>query len=141
MNQAVKEYQKETARFFPSDSKLRKKLLRNLDNCLASLLADISDPDLQALTAAFGSPEDLANALMEEIPASVLEQYKRRARTRRRIGVGLAAVVAVALLALTVYSIFIKETNGLTVDVGSIIVDEAHETMPYEEVDLMEENQ
>lgn len=114
MNQVVKKYRKETARFFQCGPEHRKQLLRELDHCLAPFLDDISEPDLQTITDAFGSPEDLAESLMEGIPSQEIQQYQQRVKKRKWFCACLAAVLAVALLAFSVYAIYVKETHYIT---------------------------
>lgn len=127
MNQAVKEYRKKTVSFFQCDSKHRKKLVQEMDTCLAPLLDDVSEPDLQTLTDALGPPEALAKELMEEIPPQEVCQYKQRIKMRKWTGICLAVVLVAVVLAVSVYAVFLKETRYF-VAYDTISIDDVHES-------------
>lgn len=139
MNQAVKEYRKKTVSFFQCDSKHRKKLVQEMDTCLAPLLDDVSEPDLQTLTDALGPPEALAKELMEEIPPQEVCQYKQRIKMRKWTGICLAVVLVAVVLAVSVYAVFLKETRYFEM-YDTISIGEESWT-DKDPTDFMEDNQ
>lgn len=127
MNEAVVMYRKQTVQSLRCEKQRRKKLSQELDHCLAPLLEECPEPDAKTLNDALGTPEMMATELMAQIPPEEQSQYQARTRRRRRAGGIVGAVLAAALLAFSVYAIFIKETTAFEVSETLIIYEDISE--------------
>lgn len=82
---ALRQYRRELLIHFPKGHAARTLLLAEFDRCLSPLLEELPDPSYQDLTAAFGTPEHMADTLADSVsvPPTLLSQKAGGDRRRR----------------------------------------------------------
>ena len=73
---ALRQYRRELLIHFPKGHAARTLLLAEFDRCLSPLLEELPDPSYQDLTAAFGTPEHMADTLADSV--SVPPPFSRK---------------------------------------------------------------
>ncbi|MGM9593913.1 MAG: hypothetical protein ACI3U8_06120 [Candidatus Onthomonas sp.] len=104
MNYSLRAYRKALKSQLCCCADTRRKLLTQFDQMSAFFLAENPSPSQAELTAAFGSPRELAGQLMEEVSEQELRQY-RRSRWLFRIAAGAIALLLVGYAAWITYSV------------------------------------
>ena len=108
MTAAIEQYKRRLKRRLHCDSTMKRRLMDRFEGMLNVYLGDsgwpASWPGKQDLENAFGTPDQMARILMDEIPADILAKYQRRRQILRII----AAVAVAALLAQSIYLMFFK---------------------------------
>lgn len=103
MTAAIEHYKRRLKRRLRCDSFTRRRLMDRFEGMLNVYLGDsgwpASWPEKQDLENAFGTPEQMAEILMDEIPFDVIVKYRRM----KRILWIILAVIAAVLLAQVVY--------------------------------------
>lgn len=104
MNRAIKLYRRQVARRLTCAPRRRRRLLRELDGCLASYLEDVPSPDLAQLSEAFGAPPEMAGSLMEGIP--------QRERDLPGLRLPALAIAALALVSIVALALIVHKPAG-----------------------------
>lgn len=108
MTAAIEQYKRRLRRRLHCDSTMKRRLMDRFEGMLNVYLGDsgwpASWPGKQDLENAFGTPDQMARILMDEIPADVFAKYQRKRQILRII----AAVAVAALLAQSIYLMFFK---------------------------------
>ena len=91
---ALRQYRRELLIHFPKGHAARNLLLAEFDRCLSPLLEELPDPSYQDLTAAFGTPEHMADTLADSV--SVPPPFSRK-KLAGIIGGVCVVVLCVAL--------------------------------------------
>ena len=121
MTAAIEQYKRRLKRRLRCDSVMKQQLMGRFEGMLNVYLGDsgwpASWPGKQDLENAFGSPEQMARILMDEIPANVTAKYRKKKKVKKAI----VAILIAALVLLTVY-IWIYKDVGITSvdDVGPV---------------------
>ena len=110
MTDGMKQYRRVLKRKLRCSWGVRKRLLEKFDDAAFSYLENEPTPALAEVTEAFGTPEEMARTLMEEVTPKEAAAYKRGVIVRRV----LAGVAAAAVLAFAVYTFCFKEV-GVTI--------------------------
>ena len=112
MNKPVAQYRRALKKLLFCSSSKREQLMLRFQSMLNTLLADCPAPTKQDLYDAFGSPEELANTLSEEITPEDTARYRRMQNARRII----AGILIGLLLIASVYVFFVKQKPLVSVD-------------------------
>ena len=103
MTAAIEQYKRMLKRYLVCDSTTKQRLMDRFDGLLNVYLGDsgwpASWPGKQDLENAFGTPEQMAEILMDEIPACKRAKYRRNRIIIRVI----AAIFLFTLLAQAIY--------------------------------------
>lgn len=91
---ALRQYRRELLIHFPKGYAARTLLLAEFNRCLSPLLEELPDPSYQDLTAAFGTPEHMADTLADSV--SVPPPFSRK-KLAGIIGGVCVVVLCVAL--------------------------------------------
>lgn len=118
MNNSAKRYTSKLKRTLPCTRATKVKLLGEFSHLLEEFLDENPDATYADLSNAFGPPEEMAEALMEKVS----EQEKRAFGHRRLARRIVAAILAIALMILTVHTLIWKE-KPIIVD-SVVVVDE-----------------
>ncbi|MCD8189306.1 MAG: hypothetical protein LUD78_03650 [Clostridiales bacterium] len=112
MNEAMTRYRREVRRCLRCGRAAKQRLEEHLTGLLNAFLEENPVPDEAALEAAFGTPEELAATLMEELTPEERGQWKRQ-----RLAARVVCMVLVLLLAVfSIYTFFFKsKPNEITV--------------------------
>lgn len=108
MTYGAGQYRKELKRALRCGRAARRRLLARWDSSLAGFLEEHSAPAFEEITAAFGPPEEMAQALMAELTAADIRSY----RLQRRILQILAGLCAAAFLLFVGY-VFVEKQKPL----------------------------
>lgn len=104
MTAAIEQYKRKLKRHLVCDSTTKQRLMGRFDGMLNVYLGDsgwpASWPGKQDLENAFGTPEQMAEILMDEIPACKRAKYRRNRRIIR-------VIVAISFAALFLQSIYV----------------------------------
>lgn len=128
MNHAAK-YRRLLKKELRCPHQIKKRLLEKFDTALDSYLADSPAPDAEALAAAFGPPQEMAQVLMQEVCQKDLSRY-RISKLAARIAVLL---IALSWVAFTIHVYFQKELPIVIIDEGQYLdvsTTESAEEMP-----------
>jgi len=121
MTAAIEQYKRKLKRCLHCGSITKRRLMDRFEGMLNVYLSDsgwpVSWPGKQDLESAFGTPEQMARILMDEIPANVTAKYRKKKRILRVIG----TIILIALLAHVAYLSFFKECT--ITSKGEIIID------------------
>jgi len=112
MNPSVKQYRIKLKKHLHCTNVVKNRLLTKFDNSLGLYLEETPSPNEQALYAAFGTPENMASILMNEVTSSESTNYRRKKRLLKLI---ICALVSVFLL-LGIYIYFIKQNPVIVYD-------------------------
>lgn len=93
-NQSCKRYRRALKKHLFCGGRERKHLVAQFDEILSQVLGDTPDPDYKTLCASMGTPVELAEELMREVPSEAISQWKRQ----RRLVLVLACLVCVTLV-------------------------------------------
>ena len=126
MNKSVAQYRRALKKLLFCSSSKREQLMLRFQSMLNTLLADCPAPTKQELYDAFGSPEELANTLSEEITQEDTARYRRMQKARRII----AGILVGLLLIATVYVFFIKHKPITSYDEGIAYPTEQYSPLP-----------
>lgn len=112
MNTQEKNYRKQVRKALLCGRKEKKQLTAALDRDLARFREETPEPTAEELSAAFGTPEDVAASLMAQLPEGTAASYRKKTQMITWV---VSAVMAVILL-FSVYVCFIKEIPVKAVD-------------------------
>jgi len=95
----------------------RKKLMGSFEKMLRNFLEENETADWDALVEAFGTPAEMADTLLGEIPQEEIKRYKEHDR-RKPLYIAIAILLT---LLICVYVFFIKQKpliqeDGYTID-------------------------
>ena len=107
MNDCVEQYKKDLNKHLSCSKNVKKRLTDQFQGVLEGFLEDNDSPSAEALNLAFGSPEEMAQTLMEGVTQEEKHRYQRLVLIKRI----LAGIVLSAFLLLTIYIYFYKETE------------------------------
>lgn len=121
MTAAIEQYKRKLKRRLHCDGSTKRRLMDRFEGMLNVYLGDsgwpASWPGKQDLENAFGTPDQMARILMDEIPADVFAKYQRK----RQI---LRIIAAIAIAALLAYSIYVTLFAPYTiVSKSEVIID------------------
>ena len=105
MNHSLRAYRKALKSRLRCCAGTRRRLLTQFDQMSASFLAENPFPSQAELTAAFGSPRELARQLMEQVSEQELRQH-RRSRWLFRISAATIALLLAGYAIWMTYDVF-----------------------------------
>ena len=121
MNRDAARYQRALKRNLHCSAPVQKELLRQFHASLDAFLEETPSPTEAELTAAFGTPQEMAAVLTETIPQEEITRWNKR---RRIIKVSkTAAVILLGLITAFLIFVIIKTSGPLTVVDESKLVD------------------
>ncbi|MCD8189307.1 MAG: periplasmic heavy metal sensor [Clostridiales bacterium] len=103
MNEAATQYRRAVRKHLRCGRAAKQRLEEHLTGLLNAFLEENPTPDRAALEAAFGTPEELAATLMEELTPEERGQWKKQKLAVRVVLVLLLAVVAVYTIGTFIY--------------------------------------
>ena len=107
MNQSIAKYKRTLKKHLRCTSDVKKRLIARFNSTMQLYLEENPSPDELALQVAFGSPEDFAKLLMNEVTPSEARHYRKNKIALRII----AAIMLTFFLVLTIYIYFIKQSE------------------------------
>lgn len=117
MNGQMTQYRGAVRRNLHCGANTKNRLLAKLDRLLDAYAEEHDEASAEALIAAFGAPEEMANILMHDVTPGEMEQYRRQSVVKKNI---LCVLLAV-FIAFTVWLYFFKEVGITSYDSGRIV--------------------
>lgn len=105
MNTQEKNYRKQVRKALLCGRKEKKQLTAALDRDLARFREETPEPTAEELSAAFGTPVDMAASLMAQLPEGTAASYRKKTQMITWV----VSVVMAVILLFSVYACFIKE--------------------------------
>lgn len=105
MNTQEKNYRKQVRKALLCGRKEKKQLTAALDRDLARFREETPEPTAEELSAAFGTPVDMAASLMAQLPEGTAVSYRKKTQMITWV----VSVVMAVILLFSVYACFIKE--------------------------------
>ena len=104
-------YRRQLSRHLKCDKKAKERLLDSFERNMLSPLLEISNqPSLEELRAAFGTPQEVAALLMEQITEEELLRYRKQ----KKLCICACLAIAAAILVFAIYTLCIKEFTNIT---------------------------
>lgn len=129
MNDVKKQYFQEIKRLLPCNAKEKNRCIMELESDVDDFLEDCPSPTFEVLRASIGTPQSIAESFLERIDP---EQLSHHVSAKRKIAIGVVAVVAILAIALSVTAFIFADDihryfNGYYID--RVDVDE-YEILP-----------
>ena len=118
MNDIKKQYFREIKRLLPCNAKEKNRCIMDLERDVDDFLENCPSATLEALCAAIGTPQSIAESFLERIDP---EQLSHKLSAKRKIAIGVIAVVAALAIAIGVIAVVFADDlhnyhNGYVVD-------------------------
>lgn len=104
MNSVVASYRRTLSHTLHCSLREKKQLLAQFDHMTIHLLDESEAPSREALTKAFGPPEELAKSMLETLPTEAQVKWKRQRRHRISFGI----IVMILLFGFLIYEAAIR---------------------------------
>jgi len=135
MNNAAKEYCKQISKCLSYSSKLKKKLLPDIELSIEQFIEDNPSVSYEDIVEEFGTPQDMVKTFLETEEASELEQSFS---VKRRV----SKVIIILALLLFIFTIVITIKNhldGLSFQNGRFIEVIQEDSLPEELASILYE--
>ena len=118
MNDIKKQYFREIKRLLPCNAKEKNRCIMDLERDVDDFLENCPSATLEALCAAIGTPQSIAESFLERIDP---EQLSHKMSAKRKIAIGVVAIVTALAIAIgIVVVVFANDLhnyhNGYDVD-------------------------
>ena len=117
MNTQEKNYRKQVRKALLCGRKEKKQLTAALDRDLARFREETPEPTAEELSAAFGTPEDVAASLMAQLPEGTQKKFQKCKRVWKWI-VSAVIIFLIAFFAFVAYTKEIPVYEVEDLDVG-----------------------
>ena len=117
MNTQEKNYRKQVRKALLCGRKEKKQLTAALDRNLARFREETPEPTAEELSAAFGTPEDMAASLMAQLPEGTQKKFQKCKRVWKWI-VSAVIIFLIAFFAFVAYTKEIPVYEVEDLDVG-----------------------
>ena len=115
MADLIQNFRNEVAKLLNCDHAAKERLLASFDkNMAAPFMEANEEANPEVLHATLGTPQTVANVLMEQLTEEEKLRYQKQKKRRKVITIIACAAVAVAILAFAVYVFYIKEFSNIT---------------------------
>ena len=108
MNTQEKNYRKQVRKALLCGRKEKKQLTAALDRNLARFREETPEPTAEELSAAFGTPEDMAASLMAQLPEGTQKKFQKCKRVWKWI-------VSAVIIFLIAFFAFVESTKEIPV--------------------------
>ena len=105
MNTQEKNYRKQVRKALLCGRKEKKQLTAALDRDLARFREETPEPTAEELSAAFGTPEDVAASLMAQLPEGTQKKFQKC----KRVWKWIVSAVIIFLIAFFAFVAYTKE--------------------------------
>ena len=117
MNTQEKNYRKQVRKALQCGRKEKQQLTAALDRDLARFREETPEPTAEELSAAFGTPEDMAASLMAQLPEGTQKKFQKCKRVWKWI-VSAVIIFLIAFFAFVAYTKEIPVYEVEDLDVG-----------------------
>ena len=112
MNTQEKNYRKQVRKALLCGRKEKQQLTAALDRDLARFREETPEPTAEELSAAFGTPEDMAASLMAQLPEGTQKKFQKC----KRVWKWIVSAVIIFLIAFFAFVAYTKEIPVKAVD-------------------------
>lgn len=105
MSRATIQYMRSLKKHLLCTHKTKRKLLAQFKQAMYNYVDEEPDATWEMLNSAFGTPEEMATTMMQDLPLSELTAFRRQ----NRLYQALAGSILVLLLSFTIYVFFVKQ--------------------------------
>lgn len=110
MADLIQNFRNEVAKLLNCDKATKERLLASFDkNMAAPFLEANEEADPEVLHTTLGTPQTVANLLMEQLTEEEKLRYQKQKKLRKGILTGVCIAAAIAILVLAVYTFYFKE--------------------------------
>ena len=115
MADLIQNFRNEVAKLLNCDHAAKERLLASFDKNMAAPIMEANEeanPDV--LHATLGTPQTVANVLMEQLTEEEKLRYQKQRKLRKGILIGVSIAAAIAILALAIYTYYVKDYANIT---------------------------
>ena len=129
MADLIQNFRNEVAKLLNCDHAAKERLLASFDkNMAAPFMEANEEADPEVLYATLGTPQTVANVLMEQLTEEEKLRYQKQKKLRKGILIGVSIAAAIVILALAIYTYYVKDYANITymdhgvTEIGTYIV-------------------
>ena len=116
MADLIQNFRNEVAKLLNCDHAAKERLLATFDKNMAAPFREANEEaDPEVLHATLGTPQTVANVLMEQLAEEEKLRYQKQRKLRKGILIGVSIAAAIAILVFAIYAFFWKELANITV--------------------------
>lgn len=105
MNAVSNAYIRAVKRQLTCSAKTKRRLINQLNKTMSDFLDENPYATLEALHAGFGTPEQLATTMMQDLPQSEYSEFRKK----KKLNQTLAGTLVLLFVCFTIYVFFIKQ--------------------------------
>lgn len=110
MADLIQNFRNEVAKLLNCDHAAKERLLASFDkNMAAPFMEANEEADPEVLHATLGTPQTVANVLMEQLTEEEKLRYQKQKKLRKGILIGVSIAAAIAILVFAIHAFYIKE--------------------------------
>lgn len=122
MGDCIQNFRDEVTKRLTCDNSAKKRLLESFDkNMVTPLLEGCAEPTVETLQASLGTPQSVAEVLMEQLTEEEVQHYSKQKKMRKAIFWGVLAAIVVIVLLFAVYVCFFKEMSNIDIIDSGVI--------------------
>ena len=115
MADLIQNFRNEVAKLLNCDHAAKERLLTSFDkNMAAPFMEANEEANPEVLHATLGTPQTVANVLMEQLTEEEKLRYQKQRKLRKGILIGVSIAAAIAILALAIYTYYVKDYANIT---------------------------
>ena len=115
MADLIQNFRNEVAKLLNCDHAAKERLLASFDkNMAAPFMEANEEANPEVLHATLGTPQTVANVLMEQLTEEEKLRYQKQKKLHKGILIGVSIAAAMAILALAIYAYYVKDYANIT---------------------------
>ena len=129
MADLIQNFRNEVAKLLNCDHAAKERLLASFDkNIAAPFMEANEEANPEVLHATLGTPQTVANVLMEQLTEEEKLRYQKQKKLRKGILIGVSIAAATAILTLAIHAFYFKDFSNITyidhgvTEIGTYIV-------------------
>ena len=116
MADLIQNFRNEVAKLLNCDNAAKERLLASFDkNMAAPFMEANEEANPEVLHATLGTPQTVANVLMEQLTEEEKLRYQKQRKLLKGILIGVSIAAAIAILVFAIHAFFWKELANITV--------------------------
>jgi len=116
MADLIQNFRNEVAKLLNCDHAAKERLLASFDkNIAAPFMEANEEADPEVLHATLGTPQTVANVLMEQLTEEEKLRYQKQRKLRKGILIGVSIAAAIAILVFAIDTFFWKEFAHISI--------------------------
>ena len=116
MADLIQNFRNEVAKLLNCDHAAKERLLATFDkNIAAPFMEANEEANPEVLHATLGTPQAVANVLMEQLTEEEKLRYQKQKKLRKGILIGVSIAAAIAILVFAIHAFFWKEFAHISI--------------------------